>query len=247
MKPPDDVRPYLYAHYVAQSATASGYHPNALPEYLGDALYGRHLVSVDRRAPVIEIGTGAGHFLAYLRQKGFEHLSGVDLSEELVAQAQAQGLAVTQGDGICYLADQPDASCGAVVAVDVVEHLTKSELLAFFKESLRVLQPGGVLLIQTVNGQGLFPGQIAYGDLTHETILNPGSLGRTLTTIGFTDLSFHESGPLGRTKMDSLRRLAWRMVKRMLNFLRWIEARKRQDVWTENMICCAHKAGPGPA
>ncbi len=247
MKMPDDVRPYLYAHYVAKSATASGCHPNALPDYLGDALYGRHLASVNRQSPVIEIGTGAGHFLAYLRRKGFARLSGVDLSEELVAQAQAQGLAVTQGDGIRYLADQPEASCGAVVAIDVVEHLTKPELLAFFKESLRALQPGGVLLLQTVNGQGLFPGQIAYGDLTHETILNPDSLGRTLTTIGFTNLSFHESGPIGLRAVDRLRRLAWRIIKRLLNFLRWIEARKQQDIWTENMICCAHKAGPHQA
>ena len=217
MKPPDDVRPYLYAHYVAKSVSTSGYHPNRLPEFLGDALYGRHLTALDRRAPVIEIGAGAGHFLAYLRQKGFAHLTG-----------------------------QPNATCGAVVAIDVLEHLTKPELLAFFQESLRALQPGGILLVQTVNGQGLFPGQIAYGDLTHETILNPVSLSRTLTMIGFTNLTFHESGPLGCTKVDGLRRLAWRMIKRGLNFIRWVEARKRQDLWTENMICVSHKAGPAP-
>ena len=242
MKKTEDIRPQVYARYVAPSG-GEGFHAYPLPDHLGDTLYGRHLAGVDREALVMEVGAGAGHFLAYLRRRGFQRLIGVDLADDLVREARAQGLEVAHGDALVHLAGLPENSCGAVVAIDVIEHFTKPELLNFLREAMRVLQPGGVLLLQTVNGEGLFPGQVMFGDLTHETILNPVSLGRTLTLTGFGAATFLETGPLGVGWKDDLRRWLWRAIKGMLNFIRWVEARKRQDVWTENMICCCRKPG----
>lgn len=242
-----DARSEVYGGYLAGGGRENAYAPQALADDAGDELYGRHLDGVGRDGLVVELGAGAGHFLAYLRRKGFTRLRGVDLSAPLVALAKAQDLDVGHGEARDFLAGLADASCAAVVAIDLVEHLQRDELLETVKACRRVLQPGGVLLVQTVNGQGLFPGQVMFGDYTHVTILNPASLTQVLALCGFEAVTFHETGPLGRATKDRLRKAAWRLTKSLLNLLRWIEARKRQDVWTENMICCCRKPAGGAA
>lgn len=52
----------------------------------------------------MDIGCGAGQFLAFLREIGFTNLYGVDVSEEHVRLAQSLGLErVEQGDALGYL------------------------------------------------------------------------------------------------------------------------------------------------
>lgn len=238
-----DLRSAVYGRYLDAQGNQNAYAPLALSDDVGNELYGRHFEGVDREGPVIELGAGAGHFLAYLRRKGFTHVRGVDLSGPLVDLAKENGVEVVQGDALGFLAGIGDASCAAVVAIDVFEHLGREDLLAIARECHRVLKAHGRLLVQTVNGQGLFPGQVMFGDLTHVTILNPASMSQLLAMCGFSEISFHETGPLGSSTRDCIRKLVWRAIKRALNFCRWVEARKRQDVWTENMICCCRKPG----
>jgi SAM-dependent methyltransferase len=246
MNEPGDLRSDVYAQYLASGGLQSSYSPQALSDAVGDELYGKHLDDVDQAGTVIELGAGAGHFLAYLRRKGFSTVRGVDLVPPLVNMAREQGLDVVHGDVLGFLAGLADASCSAVVAIDLVEHLSREELLKTIRACLRVLKPGGTLLLQTVNGQGLFPGQVMFGDLTHITILNPASMSQLLAMSGFTDVRFYETGPLGTSMKDRARKLAWHVLKSLLNLCRWIETRKRQDVWTENMICCCRKPAGRP-
>lgn len=237
----DLLRRRVYGHYLAAAGAQASYMPQPIPDVIGDALYAPHLAGIGPGERIVEVGAGAGDFLAYLAHKGFTNASGVDLSQQLAGMAVARGHKVVQGEAREFLRGLAAESCGAVVAIDVIEHLPKPELFELLDETMRVLRPGGVVLLQTVNGQGLFPGQIMFGDLTHVTILNPPSLAQLLSLCGFTAIAFHESGPVGRSRKDRLRKLAWRLVKWTLNSLRWIEARKRQDIWTENMICVCRK------
>lgn len=241
-----DFRQTIYARYLAAAGHNDSYAPCPLVDETGDQLYLPHVAGIGRDEHIVELGAGAGHFLAYLRRKGFKHLSGVDASEALVNIGCRDGIDLHCGDALAWLRKLPAGRCGAVVAIDLVEHLHPGELLTLLDEAHRVLRPGGVLLLQTVNGAGLFPGQIAHGDLTHVNVMNPASLSQALSICGFSDLSFHESGPIGTGGKAVLRRWAWRMIKAMLNAVRRIEARKRQDLWTENMICRAVKSGKVP-
>jgi SAM-dependent methyltransferase len=197
---------------------------------------------VDRGVPVLEIGCGDGALLAYLGARGFTDVRGVDLSAEQVQLARRRNVRVECADALSYLAQQPGAF-GAIVAVDVFEHLGRDELLELADLIYQALRPGARLLVQTANGAGLLPGQVIYGDLTHQTVFTPASLSQLLTRAGFTRLDFFETGPIPLRLRGRLNVLLWSAVKTLANAVRSIETGKRQAIWTENFICSAFKPG----
>jgi SAM-dependent methyltransferase len=196
------------------------------------------LRGLDHTAPILELGCGSGKLLAYLQSRGFTGARGVDISAEQVELARQRGVNAEQGDLLDAL-DQQHGSLALIIAVDVLEHLTRDELLRLARGTHAALHPGGRLLIQTANGAGLFPGQVMYGDLTHVTILTPESLGQLVRAVGFVDRSVYETGPVPIRLRGKLNVLLWRLVKGLANAVRAIETGKRQSIWTENFICLA--------
>ena len=86
-----------------------------------------------------------------------------------------------------------------------------------------------------------------YGDLTHMTIFNPGSLLQLLTLSGFDQIEFFETGPAPMGLTGRLRAHRPRSVIRgAASLVRRIETGKLQRIWTENMICRCRRAGGGP-
>ena len=200
------------------------------------------LNDLDRAAPILEIGCGSGGLLAYLRRRGFSHARGIDLSPEQVELAQRRSVSAERADAINYL-PYHTTEFAAILAVDVLEHLTRQELTELAPLLYRALQPGGRVLIQTANGAGLFPRQVIYGDLTHLTIFTPESLAQLLTGAGFSNLCYYETGPIPIRLRGKINVILWRAVKQLANTLRKIETGKSQTVWTENFICLASRPG----
>jgi len=198
------------------------------------------LRGVERDAPVLELGCGAGGLLAYLERRGFSHASGIDISAEQIALARERGVRAEVGDVNDVLRSRHGAYA-AIVAVDVLEHLTRDELVQLAPTVFAALKPGGVWLIQTANGAGLFPRQVIYGDLTHVTVLTPESLGQLLRAFGFVELAFYETGPVPIRLRGKLDLALWAAIKTVANAIRRIETGKHQAIWTENFICLAHK------
>ena len=228
-------RDTLYRRYVStfKATTSQASHDWWRAKYL-PLLHG---LAAD--APILDIGCGGGELLAFLAQHGFTNARGVDISAEQVALAQGRGVDATVADVFDSL--RGGAAFGAVIAVDVFEHLTRDELVRLAPLLFEALVPGGRLLIQTANGAGLFPRQVIYGDLTHLTIFTPESLVQLLRPCGFTDLRFYETGPIPIRLRGRLNVAAWRMLKVLANAARRIETGKRQSIWTENFLCLAFK------
>lgn len=93
---------------------------------------------------ILEVGVGSGANLRLLRDQGFEHIEGVDLSPRAVELCQSKGFShVVQGD----LRALPfsDESYDLLIATDILEHLRDD--YAAMKEIERVLRPGGIALI----------------------------------------------------------------------------------------------------
>jgi SAM-dependent methyltransferase len=232
-----DFRATLYGRYVSTFKAQSASAPRTA---WWDQKYLPLLADLDHAAPILELGCGDGALLEYLAQRGFSTATGIDVSPEQVAVAKARGLDVVCADALAYLETQP-SSQAAIVAVDVLEHLTRDELLHLADGMFGALRPGGRLLIQTANGAGLFPGQVIYGDLTHQTVFTPGSLSQLLTQAGFRSLSFYETGPVPIRVRGRLNVAIWRGIKALANTARYVETGKRQAIWTENFICRAFK------
>ncbi|HEY8048946.1 MAG TPA: class I SAM-dependent methyltransferase, partial [Ramlibacter sp.] len=121
---------------------------------------------------------------------------GVDADEGMLAACRAAGLDVQAGDALEYLRAQGNATAAVVSAFHVAEHLPFDKLRALVGEALRVLAPGGLLVLETPNPENLVVGSSAfYMDPTHERPLPPLLLGFVAEFAGFTrvaTLRLHE-------------------------------------------------------
>lgn len=198
------------------------------------------LADLPRDARVLELGCGAGHVLELLREQGFTRVEGVDVSAEQVELAVARGISARVADARELLAAH-DGDYAAILAFDFIEHFHRDELLELAAAIWRALATGGRLVLHTPNGEGLMPGQVTYGDLTHLTIFTPGSLEQLLRFTGFTDFEFRESGPAPLGLRGRLRVLGWKLVKLLAGLVRRVETGKRQAIWTETMFCRCRK------
>lgn len=235
----DDHRQELYERYVSTfKGEQQSFDPRSLESYFRwcDARFLPLLEGLGPDAAILEVGCGPGHFLAFLARNGFRNAHGIDISREQIEIAASRGLRAEVADVFAHLESRRE-TLDAIVAIDLVEHFRKDELMRLAPALRDALVPGGRLIVQTANGAGLFPGQIVYGDLTHATILNPGSFRQLFTLAGFEDFRFHESGPVARGLKGRVRASAWSVLRAAANLARQVETGKSQSVWTENMIC----------
>jgi SAM-dependent methyltransferase len=95
-------------------------------------------------ARILDLGTSTGTNLRMLREAGFRNVVGVDPSEEALRWCRTKHLDnVVKGD-ITQL-PFPDGQADLVLATDVIEHLADDR--PAIREIVRVLKPGGVVLI----------------------------------------------------------------------------------------------------
>jgi SAM-dependent methyltransferase len=136
--------------------------------------------------PILDLGCGRGEWLEVLSEAGL-CARGVDTNLLMVQQCRARGLDVAGADALDHLRALPDASCGAVTAVHLVEHLPFHDLLALLDETARVLAPGGVAIFETPNPYNLLVGACTFHtDPTHRQPLAPDVLQFLAETRGLT-------------------------------------------------------------
>lgn len=144
--------------------------------------------------PLLDIGCGAGPGLRFFEKvSGFT--VGVDFAEDALREA-AKVLVrprLVLADASQYLPFS-DLSFQVVVLADVIEHI--ADPFPLLREVLRVLRPGGQMLISTVNAWDVrrlyFPllGRTWSGvaDPTHVRLYSPPEIGRLLRSAGFVQV-----------------------------------------------------------
>jgi O-antigen chain-terminating methyltransferase len=164
------------------SATA----PDVLYRRLEDALRGgeakvraevaAYVQLAAAHQPALDVGCGRGEFLASCREANVT-ARGVDTNERSVSDLRQRGFAVDlAGVPECF-APLADASLGCVLAMHVVEHLPADALFALFRESARVVRPGGLLMIETPNAEALAMAATDFWrDPTHIAPRHPAAL-----------------------------------------------------------------------
>jgi len=136
--------------------------------------------------PVVDIGCGSGEWLELLQETGL-HAYGVDINTMMVERCAALGLEARHMDLMTHLDGINDADRSALTAFHVVEHLPFATLVDFLDEALRVLMPGGVLILETPNPETMRVGATTfYNDPTHRNPLMPEPLRFIVEHRGFT-------------------------------------------------------------
>lgn len=242
----EDFRSVLYQKYVSTfkaSFNDISEYQKSIYDVWFENKYLPLLNSISRNSRILEIGCGDGKFLAFLKKNGFENTIGVDISGEQIELAKAKGLNVIQGDVLDFLKQRED-TFDAIIAIDTIEHFTKSEVLMLFHHLAKSIKKDGLLIIQTPNGEGLFPGQVIYGDLTHLCIFTESSLRQVLSLYGFSNLGVYETSPLPIGISGKIRAVTWSFIKYVLNLVRMIEGGKGKKIrcWTKNIIAVFRKS-----
>lgn len=104
----------------------------------------------EKRA-LLDVGAYTGVFVEIAARHGWDAW-GVEPSQWAVGQARARGLHMIQGT--LETAGLSDATFRVVTMWDVIEHLTDPQTT--LREAWRVLAPGGVLVVHTIDIDSLF-------------------------------------------------------------------------------------------
>jgi SAM-dependent methyltransferase len=144
---------------------------------------------------VLDIGCGRGEFLELLREKGVSG-RGLDVNHEMVEVCLSRGLDVAEGDALSYLQQQPDASLGGMIALQVVEHLDPGYLMEMLDVAYHKLRPGSHVILETINVASWYAFFSSYiRDLTHVRPIHPDTLSYLLSASGFQRVSVRYSAP----------------------------------------------------
>ncbi len=143
-----------------------------------------YLPLLSDRSSVVDVGSGRGEMLDLLAEAG-RPVEGIDLDASMVERASAKGHTVVHGDAVEVLQGRPSRSIGAVVCFQVVEHLSYDSLLSLLAEVRRVLEPGGIFIVETVNPHALQAFKAFWTDLTHRNPIFPEVLVAHCRQAGF--------------------------------------------------------------
>ena len=165
------------------------------------------------QGPLLDVGCGRGELLEIAEQAGIE-ARGVDLDEELVRQANAQGRTAVVGDGITTLREAAEHSLGSIGAIHVVEHLPAEDLEAFFAGALNALRPGGLLLVETVNPHEVSAASTFWVDPTHRGPIFPEVALALALSTGFASAHVFAPDGNGDWEYDRTRSTRYALVAR---------------------------------
>jgi SAM-dependent methyltransferase len=233
-----DLGSRLYGAYASQHAGTGGGEAAAL-SYRRDI---RPLLPPPAAGPVVDIGCGSGELVRLLQADGYD-AEGIDISREQVALARAAGITgICHGDFRAILGANP-ARYAAITATDVLEHLTKPEVLATFDDVAAALAPGGVFVARVPNAVSPLGGHIRAGDFTHQTSFTERSIRQLGAAAGFEKVVARPSPPIAHGLVSAARVVVWQMVSACYRIALAAETGMlRGHIVTQNLNFAARKA-----
>lgn len=245
----EDPNRIVYRSYVSSGAfgTISENPPDLGPRlpYLRRLI--RKFFPTDKQSSVLDLGCGDGGLLFAAQELGYRQLIGVDLSPEQVKVARARELTqIHHAEIIPFLSKQEPDTFDLVVTFDVIEHLTKKELMVVIGQVHRILRNGGRWIIHVPNGQSPFFGRIRYGDFTHEIAFTQRSLASVLRVGRFSAIECFEDQPTPHGLTSLVRFILWKLLRNFLRLYIMIETGERGNdlVFSQNFLAVAQKCEP---
>ena len=135
--------------------------------------------------PILDLGCGRGEWLSLLEARALPAW-GVDTNPVQIAGARERGLDAREGDALNALSGAGDNSLSVITAHHLIEHLPFDHVAWIVREALRVLAPGGLLLMETPNTRNVLVGATTFHtDPTHRKPMPEQVMSVLLETAGF--------------------------------------------------------------
>src|SRR6266568_3668816 len=135
---------------------------------------------------ICDMGCGPGHVARCLRDAGVD-VFGLDLSPKMVEQARKLNPDIPFQEGNMLALDLADRTVAGVAAFYAIVNLPSESLPQAFREMLRVLEPGGLILLAFhIGDEVLRPCELWGEPISMEFHhLQPDSILRILAAAGF--------------------------------------------------------------
>jgi glycosyltransferase involved in cell wall biosynthesis/SAM-dependent methyltransferase len=131
------------------------------------------LLQIYPKGEALDLGCGRGEWLELISEQGFI-ARGVDIDDGMLQACRDRGLLVEIADAVTHLQSLPTDSVCIISGFHIAEHLPFNVLQQLFVEALRVLTPGGLLILETPNPENIEVGTNSfYLDPTHERPIPP--------------------------------------------------------------------------
>lgn len=192
-------------------------------------------------ARILEIGCGGGHFLYYLKKKGYTNYLGIDLSDEAVEWCCDRITPhVEKADAFSFLMNREhfyDAICSS----DVIEHIPKDKILVFLTAVYNALKPKGVLLLRLPNMSNPFALNGRYRDFTHECGYTEKSIFQVLYVSGFRIIDIKPDRAYGKSMKFYISEIATKLLYAVIRKLFWYQGFASPEILSSRMVVVAEK------
>ncbi|MBN1523368.1 MAG: methyltransferase domain-containing protein [Spirochaetales bacterium] len=183
----------------------------------------RNILPRDKSKKIIDIACGGGHFLYFLQQEGYTNTEGIDISPEMINFSRSIGIKNIKQSDLMRFLPKHKKSYDMIIAHDIIEHLTKDEIVRFLELIHTALKSDGKVLIATINNQTLFGSRDRYIDFTHETGFTALSLREILSACGFINIHIFGAKPVVYNLRSCIRAFLWNIVEKILRLYTTIE------------------------
>jgi predicted SAM-dependent methyltransferase len=188
-----------------------------------------YLPLLQGRDRVLDVGCGRGEFLELMRELGVP-AQGVDLDSGMVEHCRAKGLDDVQvGDAVGYLESLEDHSLGAVFAAQLIEHLPYQDLLRFLSAARDKLEPGGLLVMETVNPHAAQALKNFWIDPTHRHPLFPETVIALCGLTGFAGAYVWHPQGAGDPDRDRIQQADYAVIAQAPNRHTWVPGRDPEN------------------
>jgi 2-polyprenyl-3-methyl-5-hydroxy-6-metoxy-1,4-benzoquinol methylase len=202
----------------------------------------KRFVSVmPKNISVLDVACGSGPYIYYLKQNGYTNIQGVDISEEQVKLAHDLTLKEIICDDIFNFLSNNKGKYDLILLMDIIEHLTKPELLKLLDLVNESLNDKGKIIIHIPNAEGIFGMRVRYGDVTHEQSFTPFSMKQILSVANFENVKSFEDKPVMHSAVAVCRRIMWQVLTFPLRLLFFAETASFSPIFTQNMTVTASK------
>ena len=201
----------------------------------------RNYLPFEKDIAVVDLACGHGTLILCLKNMGYQHIKGVDLSAEQIELAHSLGIhEVERHDMYDFLAEKT-AAFDVVFLMDILEHLRKEDLLSFLDQVHSSLREKGCVIIHVPNATGIFGMRMRYGDLTHETCFTGQSIAQALTACRFRNIESFEERPIIHGVKSCIRYVLWCFLTSWWRLLLTIETGETKHLLSQNMLVVAKK------
>lgn len=159
-----------------------------LRQYERFAVQLRERLAVEEPPLWLDLGCGRGEFAELVGEWGWR-VQGVDASPGAIEACRERKIDATLGDALEFLRTRRGEPPAAISAIQLIEHLPRSDWIGVFEAAHRALAPGGALLMETINA--LNPVAVMsffVADVTHTWPGHPQTLTLMARHAGFAEV-----------------------------------------------------------